>query len=428
MRPPPLSPMLLPSRMTEQILQELPLEFRLLLCCLRNPQYHNDTEIFERLTSQQPDWDRFLYWCDRHKVVPQVYSNLSPASEKALPEAVLRDLRNQFLENTKHAMVRSAALVKLLKGFAERELPVLSLKGTPLALDLYGDLNLRHAGDLDLLIAPEHFEEADSIIQLAGYHNITAGMQRRQCLQHLFSDTGYVSDTEGIPHTHRIRIELHWRLTNLIALPMDFHDLYRRSHTVVIAGHSTHVLNPEDRLIYLMTHGSEHAWYRLGWLCDIAQILHRHEMIDWPEIVARTRELGLERVVNQTIHLAHALLGAPIPALMYPGPESGKRSEYLVNSAIGAMLDPDSFLIEWKKHAVAQILRGTTYRLKLHSGVQYKTHILRQMLVRPEDWDEIPLPRALFSLYYVLNPILLILRRYRRYRRGHNQRKKSERS
>ncbi|MBT5873732.1 MAG: nucleotidyltransferase family protein [Candidatus Latescibacteria bacterium] len=411
--------------MTEQFLQELPLEFRLLLCCLRTPP--NSTEDFEQLTSHHLDWDRFLSWCDRHRVVPQVYGNLSGAWKKALPKMVLRDLRNQFLENTKHAMLRSAALVNLLKRFAERDLPVLSLKGTALALGIYGDLNLRHAGDMDLLIAPEHFDQADHIIRHAGYRNITPGIRHREHLHHLFSDAGYVSDAEGIPNTHRIRIELHWRLTNLISLPMDFHEVYYRSQTTVIAGYPEAVLNPEDRLIYLMTHGSEHAWYRLGWLCDVAQILHRPEILDWPQIVARTRDLGLERVVDQTMHLAHVLLGTPIPALMSPEPETGKQTAYLATSAIGAMLEPNSFLIEWKKHSVTQILKGTIYRLRLHRGIRHKARILRLMLVRPEDWDEISLPRPLFPLYYVLNPILLILRRYRRYRRGHNQRNQSGR-
>ncbi len=173
----------------------------------------------------QIDWKRFLWWCDRHKVVSQVYDNLDAAARRTLPDTVLHDLRDQVLENTKHAVVRSTELVNLLKRFRKYGIHAISLKGTALSLSLYGDLNLRHAGDIDLLIAPEHFEGADSLLQDSGYRNITPGSDHGDRFRDLISNVGYILDGEDTPETHRIQLELHWRLTNLRTFSVPFGEL-----------------------------------------------------------------------------------------------------------------------------------------------------------------------------------------------------------
>ena len=219
-----------------------------------------------------------------------------------------------------------------------------------------------------------------------------------------------MSDAEYVSDVHRVRVELHWRLTDLKLLSVDFSALYNRSKTTVIAGYPARLLGPEDQLLYLMAHGSGHAWCRLGWLCDITRILHRHETIDWSQVVTRTSDIGLGRVVDQALYLAHVLLGAPLPARPTRRSEPGGQTAYLVTSAIRGMLEPKAFLVD-------HILWGTRYKLKLRRSICYKAGILRKILLRPQHWDVVPLPRPLFPLHYALNPLLMVVRYLSRTRR-----------
>ena len=53
----------------------------------------------------------------------------------------------------------------LYKLFQENQIPFIPLKGSVLASQVYGNLALRHAGDIDLLVAPQHVELADQLLR-----------------------------------------------------------------------------------------------------------------------------------------------------------------------------------------------------------------------------------------------------------------------
>ena len=66
----------------------------------------------------------------------------------------------------------AAEAVRLQRLFDDAGLPVLFLKGASLAAVAYGNLGLRSAKDIDLLVSPETLVPATALIVRAGYRRL----------------------------------------------------------------------------------------------------------------------------------------------------------------------------------------------------------------------------------------------------------------
>jgi len=75
-------------------------------------------------------------------------------------------------------------------------------------------------------------------------------------------------------------------------------------------------LRAEDLMLVLCVHAAKHVWIQLSWLCDIAQ-LAKSPQLDWNAIQDESRRLGIERIVNLNLLLAHKLLGSPLPPTIH---------------------------------------------------------------------------------------------------------------
>jgi hypothetical protein len=76
------------------------------------------------------------------------------------------------------------------------------------------------------------------------------------------------------------------------------------------------VLSPEDLVVHLCLHlGYQHSWnLGLRGLYDIAEVLRQDAaVLDWARISQIAADWGAERVTWMALHLAEALLGAPVP-------------------------------------------------------------------------------------------------------------------
>ena len=146
--------------MMSVLLQSLPLELHLMFTCLSLPHASSYDDIAE-LVAQSPAWDQFLYWCTRHKIIPQLYGALDAETRALLPDKVLEKLKGYALQNTGQAMRLSAELARVMNDLAGQGIRVIALKGPALAVWAYGEVNLRNAGDLDILVAPNEVDHVD---------------------------------------------------------------------------------------------------------------------------------------------------------------------------------------------------------------------------------------------------------------------------
>lgn len=272
---------------------DLPTELRLILILSRITPTQKEVQQIEELSRAKIDWPDFLRWVDRHRVAPLVYQNLRRYGGDGVPASTMSALRSRFKNNARRSLVNATELVRLDKLFQENGIPFIPLKGSVLARQVYGNLALRHAGDIDLLVAPSQVELAERLLQIS-YRRITPGFrltpsQRRRLLR-LTHHFEYLHDQGNL------RVELHWRsLPNQLPHIMDLNWLRSRAVTVALAGSTLPALSLPDNVLYLCGHGEGHFWSRLFWLVDLAEIIHGHPEIDWPQLMISAKEAGMMR-------------------------------------------------------------------------------------------------------------------------------------
>jgi hypothetical protein len=371
------------------------------------------------LSRRTTDWDTFIKLADRHRVVSQAYKSLNQFAANNVPEPVLTRLRERFHRNTQGVLVKAAELVRIVRRFEQRGIPVLPVKGPILALQLYGDLGLRHVGDLDIMVPPECVKEAENLLRQEGYRRTHPGFDLSP-RQH----AAYVRNYHNFGHhcqDRRIQVELHWRFaSDRSLLPLKFHEFWGDRQTVRLGGTGVAALSLEHTILFLCTHGAIHNWFRLFWLNDVARVLREDQTIDWSALMMHAEQLGTRRMVAEGVVLANLLLGSPLPGQVLEYAEKDKGVYGLVRIAYHLIKHPGG--ASYRPFTPAYI-RTKLSGFKLRKGLQFKLgRFLRQIGPVRGDWESISLPDSLFPLYYFLRPLMWFFRWYVRgikvYREG----------
>ena len=382
---------------------------RLLLVCSRVSLCEEDYERVGMLASGPIDWETFITLVDRHRVIPKVYRNLKGLKGNGVPEQIRRSLQNRFEGNIRRSLALTAELVRLVKLLKRNGIPVLPLKGPVLALQVYGDLCMRHAGDLDLLVAPEHIRQAQQLIRQEGYRSMRPDFSLSPRQQKVY--TRQQKDFVYYRDDRQIIVELHWRWnSNPYLFPLDMDYVWEHGQTIAIAGTQLATLAIEDLLLYLCTHGSIHGWFRLFWLCDVAELLRMNKSLDWAQMMESASELNGQRPLAQALVLSNLLLESPLPNLFQSYLERDRVLQSLINMALRIMTKPTK--PSDRPFTFIYILRKLHY-FRLNRDFRYKLLVFqRQIGTIPYDWRTVPLPDFLFPLYYVLRPFIWFWRVY----------------
>lgn len=260
------------------------------------------------------DWNRLIDIALRHKVLLL----LSHGIERTGVEVQPVEVRDRLQQTVRHRLMRSLLLARetaqVAKAFQRAEIPLIVLKGLPLAQAVYGGINLRDPGDIDILIPPDRLPEATALLVSQGYEMpyapLVATPRRRERLTRLHKDLGFVHPRKAIA------IECHWRLSSgHSGMPMDPDWMHRQS-TARIGDAAITVLPSAENFVYLCAHGCNHYWNWLKWLNDIRWTLHDPRLIsgDWESVEAAAERAGMARVVVASALLVQRLDGVSLPA------------------------------------------------------------------------------------------------------------------
>jgi hypothetical protein len=114
-------------------------------------------------------------------------------------EQEIRDWMGRVRELGRTHELTTLALLEALEGAG---IPALALKGSVLARELYGDVGVRTAGDIDILVAPGDLTGAVEVVARMGWAH-QAASARVTSLPVLH---------ETLTHLSLPRVELHWRV------------------------------------------------------------------------------------------------------------------------------------------------------------------------------------------------------------------------
>ena len=331
-------------------------------------------------------WNVLSQLADQHGVEPLLSQALQNLGDST-PSDEMQALRRKYQTNLHKTLFLSRELIRILDRLSALSIDVMPYKGLALAELLYGDIALRQSGDIDLIIRPQDLALIRDAVRELGYtpHDSFTPAQERAYLK---SGYEYAFDGTAGPNL----LELQWAIQpRFYAIDFDMAGMFAHAVTVSVAGRLVKTPCPEDLLLVLSAHAAKHAWGRLVWLCDIAQLV-KMPALNWDRIWRETNRLGMTRILQVALLAADRLLGAsiPIPARAHLTDNAASRladdiQTQLAGAAPYNVESPAYFRLMMRlRERPADRLRFLT-RLILTPG--------------PGEWQAVRFPQPLFPLY-----------------------------
>jgi hypothetical protein len=358
----------------------------LLAACAEIPRQERTDRI--RLQSRQPiRWKLLFDLADRHGTQPLLYQALVDV-EDAAPSAEMSALNQRYQTNLHKALFLSRELIRICEHLSALDIDVMPYKGLALAETVYGDIALRQAGDIDLLIRPQDLARIRDAVRELGY---TPHFTLSEAEERAYLKSGYECAFDGTAGPNLLEVQ--WAIQpSFYAIDFDMGKLFQRAVTVTVAGHPMKTPSREDLLLVLSAHAAKHVWGRLVWLCDIARIMSVQNL-DWSWIGARAHALGMVRIVHVSMLVANRLLGVAIPAAAQASLVEDPAALALVEEIQTHIASESSYNVE--SMAYFRLM------MRLRERRVDRARFLQRLVLTPGpgEWQAVRLPGPLFPLY-----------------------------
>lgn len=298
------------------------------------------------------------------------------------------------------SVLLSGELIRLLNRLEAAGVAALPFKGPTLAAAAFGSPALRQYVDLDLLVRHEKFSAASSALVGMGY---IPRQDPWSAVRHLSHERTF-DGRDG-----RVEIDLHRRAFSreLPEIPED--ELWERLDQVRLGEADVPTIRPEWLLVMLAEHAHKHLWIRIGWIADMAHLIAARPSLDWDELLANARRVGGRRVLGVGLTLAAGLLSAPLPT-----PIATRIASDAATCALAAEIEADLFV----RHADEDAARLDLGALQWRSRERWRDRLRFALTPNEDDWLVLPLPAALFPVYYVIRPFRVAAKYGARWMRG----------
>jgi hypothetical protein len=344
-----------------------------------------------RLLLQKPlNWESLLNRAEQHGVAPILYQVLSSCGSE-VPPAGLALLKQRYETNLHRTLFLTRELIRILDHLDALAITVLPYKGVALAEMLYGDMALRQAGDIDLLIRPRDLSRIKDALKELAY---TPHLPLTEAEERAYLQSGYECAFDSA--LGRNLLEVQWALQpRFYAVEFEMEALFRRAVTVTVAGRSMKTPSPEDLFLILSLHAAKHAWGRLIWLCDVSKLLNS-AALNWGWIGETAKSLGIARILQVTLELTRRLLGTAIPAA----------AEKALPADSAAIALADEIAPQIGSAALHDVESLSYFRLmmRLRERRADRIRFLQRLAFTPGpgEWRAIRLPTPLFPLYRLI--------------------------
>ena len=379
-----------------QLIQVPNVNDRLLLCCTRTSV---GRPRLRELAAGEIDWEYVFQLARRHSIVPLVYVQLERHASDLVPQQVLAKFKKHYFENSARNTILTAELCRLIALFANADIAAIPYKGPVLALFAYGNIALRRFVDLDVIVKKTDVLKAREILLNEGYTpSKSLSLSQQELLLRTQHNMQFSRDQ------HRLIVELHWEVApHLFASTMNGERLWQDLITLDLNGTQVKTFSAEDLLFSLCVHGSRHLWERLGWICDVAELITR-QRLDWTALLERAASADTERMFLLGVHLAERLLEAPLPAEVKQRCDSDQRLASLADNII-------EHLFNGPTHVPATSREIFKYNIGVRKTLSARARYLLYMF-RPTESDlgSRSLPSSLSFAYYLTRPIRLFRR------------------
>lgn len=344
-----------------------------------------------RLLQQEINLDYLFATGQAHGVLPLLHKHLAGTS---VPSHLLSRLKRESVANSQNVLHLIAKQLRVVKLFKENGIPVALFKGPLLAQMAYGEISLRQAGDIDVLINRQHFDHARALLESLGYE-----MSPRLTPAQLASHLGNHCELQFMRDDWFTVVDLHWDLApRSFVFKMHAADVMSRLQSVSLAGTTVETFSPEDLVLYLSMHGAKHLWRRLEWIASLAESIRATPDLDWELMVQRAELAHATRMLALGLRLVEKFSDVQIPVLRDVDPDGVMQR---MATQVRAQL--------FNTFGAAESTETNLYNLRIMDRKRDALlSALRAVFVPTlPDWQALALPAPLHSLYYAFRPLRL---------------------
>lgn len=342
------------------------------------------------------DWDEFLNLTLKHRLVSQVLKHSVFLSEN-IPIPTYEKLINFRLEHSKKSLNYAIHAIRIYQKFTENNISHCFFKGPLLSLDLYKDIGYRNFRDIDILVNREDIENAKTIIEELDFRCIYPKIElteRQKKINYSISHHYHF-----VHPVQSIDIELHWSITNPKSFfGVETREIISNSTKTKVSTYELPYISKIENIVYQAAHGSIHQWYRLFWLKDFSKLVSMADPNEIKMAYELSKKLNLQKSFIQAYVLSYIIYNVNLPDFL-----NTKIKNNLIKIPLHSINSNDL-----NQKGISGKLKSVFYRLTLKPDFTYYLDLIYRLRTHLTDWELIRMPEALFFLYYVLRPFLLI--------------------
>ena len=317
-------------------------EAQILLCCSRATVDAEAAAGIRALVEDGPDWERLIALALRHGVTPLLHRALVTACPDAVPAELLDALGAQVEGNSDRVRRLAKELSAIVADCRHGDVQVIPFKGPTLALQAYGDMTLRSAGDLDLMLREDDLPVLHQVLGARGFRrsdgpaeplppHLDAAYRRYQCEQ-IF-----------VRPQDMMVVEPQWAIgARTLAYSLDYDAMRAEARPIAFEGGEVPAFAAGDLLLLLCVHGTKHYWAQLRWIADIAAMLAHGPELDLEACLEGAGRQGCGRTVLLGLALAERLLAADLPRGISDRIRADRACARLVGDTIQVLFDDSS--------------------------------------------------------------------------------------
>jgi hypothetical protein len=358
-----------------------------LLTCAASPFTDEHRQRMRRLAESGLDWYAVLSLAEAHGLLPIVYQR-SLELDAVVPNRIRRAASNRFEQHARQTLWLAHLLFQVSDLFHKHGIESLPYKGPVLAQLLYGDTSLRQYSDIDILVRGADVHRAKLVLQNGGF---TCDLELSTRQQQAYVRTG---NEYTFHHVGRSNVlELQWRiLPSFQAVDLDPGIFFARSQKIEIGDRLISTLGSNDLMLALCAHAAKHAWCKLSWIRDVAE-LGQSRHLDWSRVIDEAERLGIKRILAATFHLAEKIFDTPVPAPL--------RHFLDTDPAVGQIVGQLRSNLETGAEPDVESLAYFRFMTQLRERRIDRLRFWWRLTVTPSvsEWSLLQLPKSLFPLY-----------------------------
>ena len=348
------------------------------------------------LLSQNLNWDYLFAMAQAHGLLPLLHKHLTSVGGDLVPGHFLSRLKRESVANSQNVLHLIGKQLRVYKLFKENGIPVALFKGPLLAQMAYGEISLRQAGDIDLLISRQNFDQARGLLESLGYE-----MSPRLTPPQLASHLNNHCEIQFMRDEWFTVVDLHWELApRSFVFKLETEEVMSRLQSVLLAGTLVETFSDEDLVLFQAMHGAKHLWRRLEWISSLAETVRSSSAIDWDTVVGRASQARATRMLALGLRLVEEFSDAQITSHVLAAIDDDRTMQQMARG-IRAQL--------FTTFGAADSTETNLYNLRIMDRKRDALlSALRSVFVPTlPDWQSLALPAPLHSLYYAYRPLRL---------------------